>query len=45
MAEIPTKIKKALTFQQAQNIANEIIKKEGGYPIDGNSNTYKSQRF
>ena len=27
-------IPKALTFKQAQNIANEIIKKEGGFPIE-----------
>lgn len=27
-------ITKALTFKQAQNIANEIIKKEGGFPIE-----------
>jgi len=33
MTDIP-KIKKALTFQQAQNVANEIIKKEGGFPIE-----------
>jgi len=31
--EIP-KIKKALTFKQAQDVANEIIKKEGGFPIE-----------
>jgi predicted metalloprotease len=31
--EIP-KIKKALTFEQAQHIANRIIKKEGGFPIE-----------
>jgi len=34
MVEIPIKIKKALAFQQAQNVANEIIKKEGGFPIE-----------
>jgi predicted metalloprotease len=28
------KIKKALTFEQAQNLANRIIKKEGGFPIE-----------
>ena len=33
VTEIP-KIKKALTFEQAQNLANRIIKKEGGFPIE-----------
>lgn len=28
------KIRKALTFEQAQNLANKIIKKEGGFPIE-----------
>lgn len=28
------KIRKALTFKQAQDTANEIIKKEGGFPIE-----------
>ena len=28
------KIVKALTFKQAQDAANEIIKKEGGFPIE-----------
>jgi predicted metalloprotease len=33
VTEIP-KIKKALTFEQAQNAANRIIKKEGGFPVE-----------